>query len=68
MGPSLRAASSSDRTGGGAALVGAREFDAVFCGYYPQLMRFGLEDQVVMGRQEVDLRRLQNESGLTQLY
>lgn len=41
------------------------EFDTVFYDYY---LSSGLEDEVVMGRQEVDLHRLQNESGLTQLY
>lgn len=55
-------------TGQEALLSWPREFDTVFCDYYPELMCFGLEDEVVMGRQEVDLHRLQNESGLTQLY
>lgn len=43
------------------------EFDTLFCDYYLSSC-FRLKDEVVMGRHEVDLHRLQNESGLTQLY
>lgn len=50
-----------------ALLLWLREFDTVFCDYYLSSC-FRLRDEVVMGRQEVDLHRLQNESGLTQLY
>lgn len=50
-----------------APLSWLREFDTVFCDYYLSSC-LGLKDEVVMGRQEVDLHRLQNESGLTQPY
>lgn len=40
----------------------------LFLWWLSELKCFGLEDEVVMGKQEVDFHRLQSESGLTQLY